>query len=408
MVANKRHVLMRAAMLVALTCAGVVEAQLYRWRGASGNLGVWPVSPAVAPSDTRLSRNGWKTSDPATTVPTTRTGSAITSTTTGAARPLLGVHRWNGSPGPPGIISFEAWLGKPVEIAVAFLGAPNATEGWAFVEGPSWNLGPWSAWRRAKPGRKLSLQVPMMPSGMDVTLAQIEAGQHDAHYARLANSLSAHRMLDIELRIGHEMDGGWYAWGAPAGSGKEANFVGAYRRIVNVMRQAQPTNEWVLVWNPTSEAWPLPAGAAYLESIYPGDSYVDQVGSDTYDKSFVNGKAYYPSGADRLARQQEVWASHLVRLHIMRDFAIRHGKPLQFPEWGLVTYKTGNIGWGGGDNPHFIQKMYEFFADPANGVVMQGYFDTSNGEGDFRVGPTNTIHRLASAKYKQLFGAGSQ
>jgi hypothetical protein len=291
---------------------------------------------------------------------------------------------------------------------VAFLGAPDATEGWAFVEGPRWNLGPWSTWLRAKPGRKLSLQVAMMPSGMGVTLPQIAAGEHDTHYVRLANSLAAHGMLDIELRIGHEMDGGWYAWGAPAGSGKEASFVDAYRRIVNVMRQAQPTNKWVLVWNPTSEAWPLSAGAAYLESIYPGDSYVDQVGSDTYDKSFVNGKVYYPSGADRLTRQREVWASHLVRLNIMRDFAIKHGKPLQFPEWGLVTYKTDNIGWGGGDNPHFIRKMYEFFADPANGVVMQGCFDTSNSEGDFRVGPTNTLHPLASAKYKQLFGAGGQ
>jgi Glycosyl hydrolase family 26 len=277
------------------------------------------------------------------------------------------------------------------------------------VEGPSWNLGPWRTWLQAKPGRKLSFQVAMMPSGMGVTLDQIAAGQHDAHYRTLANNLATYGMLDIELRIGHEMDGGWFAWGAPAGSGKEASYAAAFRRVVTVMRQAQPTNKWKIVWNPTSDNWPL-SNPGYLESIWPGDAYVDQVGVDCYDKSFVNGKVYYPSGSDRLQRQKEVWADISKRLYILRDFAVRHGKTMGFPEWGIITYASTYrySAYGGGDNPYFIQKMHEFFMDPANKVVMQAYFDVSNShEGDYRVGPSNTIHPLAAAKYKQLFGPGS-
>jgi Glycosyl hydrolase family 26 len=327
----------------------------------------------------------------------------------------LGVHRGNSPHGPLEVEVFGTWLGKPIETGIAFLGAPTATQGWAHVEGPSWNLDPWRDWLKAKPGRKLSLQVPMMPRDMGVTLAQIAAGQHDSHYITLANNLAARGMLGIELRIGHEMDGKWYPWSAPAGSGKEASFAAAYRRIVNVMRQAQPTNKWVLVWNPTSDNFPVSTGPAYLESIYPGDSYVDQVGSDTYDRSWVNGKVYYPAGSDRLTRQKEVWASHLVRLNILRDFARKHGKPLQFSEWGCMAYTVNpetHIPYSGGDNPYFVEQMHKYIMDPANGVVMHAYFDVNNASANFRIGPPswnqpNSSFPQAQAKYKQLFGTAS-
>jgi hypothetical protein len=251
----------------------------------------------------------------------------------------------------------------------------------------------------------------MMPRDMGVTLAQIASGAHDAHYRTLANNLAAHGMLNIQLRIGHEMDGSWYPWSAKAGNGQQANYVAAYKRIVNVMRQAQPTNKWVLVWNPTSDAWPVSGAEAYFESIYPGDSYVDQVGADTYDRSWVNGTGvYYPSGSDRLTRQQQVWASHVVRLKIMRDFAIKHGKTLQFPEWGLATYTTTYIEASGGDNPYFIEQMHKFITDPANRVAMQAYFDVNNSHLIHRIGPASwnypaSSYPQAQAKFKQLFGA---
>ena len=60
-------------------------------------------------------------------------------------------------------------------------------------------------------------------------------------------------------------------------------------------------------------------------------------------------------------------------LHL-RDFAAAHGKPMAFPEWGLLVRSDGH---GGGDNPYFIQKMHDFFMDPANNVVFHAYTNTS-------------------------------
>jgi hypothetical protein len=283
--------------------------------------------------------------------------------------------------------------------------------GWAQVEGPSWLLGTLcKGFLQGGSGRQVSLQLAMMPKDMGITLAQIASGTYDANYRRLANNLAANGLLGIELRLGHEMDGRWYPWGAPSGSGLEANYVAAWRRIVTVMREAQPTNKWKWVWNPTGDNWPLSAGATYLEKLWPGDQYVDQVGVDTYDKSFGTGQVYYPAGSDRLTRQKEVWAKLHQRLIILRDFAKAHGKPMQFPEWALVQYNsTGkHAGYGGGDNPYFIEQMYKFIMDPANNVVMHSYFDVVNTSGDdHRIAPSDSVFPQAQAKFKQLFGAGS-
>jgi hypothetical protein len=323
------------------------------------------------------------------------------------AAPLLGAYRWEPPHNSATLKAFESWLGRPLDFGTGFQGAPNASHGWKYTEGLDWQLGGWSNWINAKPGRTFSYAVAMFPSGMGITLAQVAAGQHDARYVKLANQLARYGMLNIYLRIGHEMDGGWFAWGAKAGRGKEANFAAAFRRIVQVMRNAQPSNNWKIVWNPTCDSFPVSGAAAYFESLWPGDDVVDIVGVDCYDKSFGTGKVYYPSGSNRLQRQQEVWATLAPRLNILRDFAVRHGKTMGFPEWGLITYSSSSryVGWGGGDNPYFIQKMHEFFMDPENRVVMQSYFDVSNShEGDYRVGP-DSRYPQSQARFKQLFGA---
>jgi hypothetical protein len=333
---------------------------------------------------------------------------AATSTTAGNTQPLLGLYRWEPPHVPATLHEFESWLERSLEFGTAFQGEPDASQGWKSIEGVDRQLGAWSNWLKAKPGRTFSYALAMFPSGMGITLAQVAAGQHDAHYVALADNLARYGMLNIYLRIGHEMDGEWFAWGAPAGSGKEADFAGAFRRIVTVMRRAQPSNNWKIVWNPTSDKWPLSGAAAYFQSLWPGGDVVDIVGVDCYDKSLVTGNVYYPSGSNRLQRQQEVWAGIVARLNFLRDFAFDHGKPMGFPEWGLIQYGGTSkwIGYGGGDNPYFIQKMHEFMTNPANNVVMQSYFDVYNShEGDYRVGP-GSPYPNSHALFKQLFGAG--
>jgi hypothetical protein len=316
------------------------------------------------------------------------------------AGPQLGVSRWD-SPG--NVDAFSQWLGRSVEIATSFTARYKGSD----IESTG-QLAIWSPWVKAKAGRNLSYAVSLAPQGG--SLASCAAGQYDVHFRNLANNLASYGLRSAYLRLGWEMDGGWFPWTAKAGSGKEAFFAPCFRRAVQVMRQAQPANQWKFVFNPTVEAG---GKSAWLESVWPGNAYVDVVGVDVYDQCWANNTYPYPSPCDaacRLKRQQACWSWQVSRLNTLRNFAIAHGKPMALPEWGVIIRSDGH---GGGDNPHFIQKMHDFLVDPANKVVFHSYFNVSPRHGGFDTrltdsggsdvpGPTQFPD--SAALFKQLFG----
>jgi len=321
------------------------------------------------------------------------------------ADPALSVYRWDVPWGPVNVDAFGDWLGTPVTIASAF----EAKDAWHHIDGASWQLGPWSRWVHASPERNLSLAIPLLPDNGG-SLASCSAGEYDVYWTNLADNLAQFALNSIYLRIGWEMDGTWFTWGAPQGSGKEASFAGCFRRVVDAMRKAQPANQWKFVWNPGLDGWKSPA---FFDATWPGDSYVDVVGVDIYDQSWVPNTYPYPSTCDdacRLARWQTAWSAQAPRLAALRNFAAAHGKPMAFPEWAVIIRPDGH---GGGDNPHFIRKMHEFIMDPANNVLFHAYFDVSSGNrldhrlsdatgGDRPSGPTRMPN--AAALFKELFG----
>jgi hypothetical protein len=249
----------------------------------------------------------------------------------------------------------------------------------------------------------------MLACTANVSLAQCGAGQYDVHWANLANELAHYDLHRAYLRLGWEPDGAWYAWKAPQGQGNEANYAACFRRIVQVMRRAQPGNQWKFVWNPTT-AW---RSKSYLDAIWPGNEYVDIVGIDLYDQSWARNTYPYPSVCDascRFGRQQNAWTRQSWYLYAIRDFAIAHGKPMAIPEWGVAIRPDRH---GGGDNPYFVRKMHEFIHDPANHVAFHAYFNVSAADVDGRLtnpaigdapgGPTKFPE--AARLFKTLFGA---
>lgn len=337
-----------------------------------------------------------------------------------AAAADLGVYRWDAPNGPANVDALEQWLGGRVTLAEAF----EAPDTWDNVDGASWQLGPWAQWVQAQNGRNLILGVPMLAgnpnlSGADgvlgtaddISLAKCGAGAYDERWTNLANELAYYGLHWAYLRLGWEPDGGWYAWRAPQGQGNEANYASCFRRIVQVMRNAQPANQWKFVWNVTTAWW----NASYLSAIWPGDEYVDVVGLDLYDQSWATGTYPYPSVCDdacRLTHQQAAWAQHAWYLTTLRSFAAAHGKPLAIPEWGVAIRADGH---GGGDNPYFVQNMHGFIADPANNVAFHSYFDVSAVDIDARLSdsvtgdvPTGATRMPQSAAlFRQLFGGGA-
>lgn len=114
-------------------------------------------------------------------------------------------------------------------------------------------------------------------------LDAINRGDHDA-FLRIFASQIAQYPSNFLLRWGHEMNLDDYSWsGYCNGRNAEApqRFIAAYRRIIDIFRQAGATNvKWI--WSPSFDSHPAEAWND-IESYYPGDEYVDWIGVVGYN-----------------------------------------------------------------------------------------------------------------------------
>lgn len=335
---------------------------------------------------------------------------------------LLGIYNWDIPGGPGNIALFEQWLGKSVDLAEAFVDPST----WAGVADPSWQTVDWGQWVAGRAGRNFIYSVPVLigpwdrsgPDGIpgnadDVSYAKLNNGDFDAHFQGLADNLVAKGLEDAYIRLGWEMDGGWYTWRAEDWvAADKTGFKNAFSHIVGVMRARQPSATWKFILNPTTNNW----GPNYLSDIYPGDGVVDLIGIDVYDQTWVAGGYPYQSGdtsLQREARQDAAWNDLVVYMDRVRDFAILHSKPMCIPEWGVCTRPDDH---GGGDDPRFIQRMYDYITNAGNNVEFHSYFNVSfSGDinarltqsvtGDSPSGPTTFPQ--AAQRFKELFGVSA-
>ena len=112
-------------------------------------------------------------------------------------------------------------------------------------------------------------------------------------------------------------------------------------------------------------------GAYTADDSYPGDAYVDYIGTDTYDQSWNNGCGIPFNNTITAAESNCNWATGgLPSLTRVADFAAAHGKPVVFPEWGLAIRGDGH---GMGDDPVFIQQMAAWIS--SHDVAFDIYFN---------------------------------
>jgi mannan endo-1,4-beta-mannosidase len=133
----------------------------------------------------------------------------------------------------------------------------------------------WSGFARTAHDHGATVFVKLQPNG--VTLASIAAGDSDTYLEQYARAVRAvkYRVL---ISFAHEMNGNWYPWGV--GHASPAEFVAAWRHVVDVFRAAGATNvTWVWTVNSISYA------AGDLVRWWPGANWVDLVGVDGYFSS---------------------------------------------------------------------------------------------------------------------------
>lgn len=118
----------------------------------------------------------------------------------------------------------------------------------------------------------------------DFSWKAIISGKHDAYIHQVAKAAAAYRYPFL-LRTLHEMDGPWYPWGYNVnGNTNPADYVAAWKHIVNIFRQEGATNVQ-FVWCPAAGVLTpslLDKYGDILKQMYPGDDYVDWAGLDGY------------------------------------------------------------------------------------------------------------------------------
>ena len=305
------------------------------------------------------------------------------------APPAIGVY--TGPAGTAAHGSFSAWLGTEATYALDYV---DDAQSWTNMASFSdWMLDPWASWVRAKAGRRLVISVPMLNQASSGKLADGANGAFDAYFATLAQEIADKGLGEAIIRLGWEANGDWYPW--KASTDPEA-WKAFFRRIVGVMRAVQPqvagqprqAFEFLLNYNRGTSGT-----AIRFDTIYPGDDVVDMLGLDVYDHKWMDTT----SAPD--VRWNEVLHGEM-GLDQFKAFAAAHGKPMSIPEWGLAQQGIDDNG-GVGDNPYFIDRIADWFAENPAALRFQSYFNHLSGwTGDHRL----ASYANAQARYKARFG----
>jgi hypothetical protein len=150
---------------------------------------------------------------------------------------------------------------------------------------------------------------PLTASGSVVPWAQIASGSDDAAIVAQAKGLAS---LGAPVLLGFDHEANLHT-----GDGTPADYVAAWRHYVTVVRQYAPNVSFVLILSQFAY------DQNYINSWYPGDSYVDWVGADGYNHDFCGSST---SG----------WQSFRSIFSAFNSFAVAHKRPAVVAEWASV------------------------------------------------------------------------
>ncbi|CAO5239604.1 Beta-mannanase [Frankia sp. AgKG'84/4] len=291
----------------------------------------------------------------------------------------------NGDPSmvPANVDGFCDSRGTPCDLSHVFV----TRDSWANMVNPSWAESNFAGW----PGQ-LVLSVPPFPENVGASLQACATGAYDDHWRQFGQTLNTTHRQNSIVRIAWEANGNWYQW---SGTNPTA-YVTCWRRIADAIR-ATANPDPLLDWSINAHGSQNPPSHNPLD-LYPGDPWVDIIGIDAYD--------HYPPSPTQAAFDRQ--ANDVGGITWLYDFARQHGKRFGVGEWGIVS---GNDDDGAGDNPHYIQFMWNWMQQRAGrGLYYENYFNTCEppnvGSNLFR--PLDSEHCLfqntqSAARYAQLW-----
>ena len=155
-------------------------------------------------------------------------------------------------------------------------------------------------------------RIPFLNWKAPGSWSRVSSGAEDAWIAARADAFRAFGS-PVYLSFHHEPENDVGSYGTPA------EFAAAFRHVVDIFRSRGVTNV-AFVWTMMSWSFDSRSGEP-LDEFYPGDAYVDFVGTDGYN--------WYPG------RSGSNWSSFEQVLIPSRSFALAHGKPWIVVETGV-------------------------------------------------------------------------
>jgi hypothetical protein len=253
---------------------------------------------------------------------------------------------------PAAVEAFATWRARPVDVATTW--SPRQT--WQDIESPTALYQAWAS----TPYTLILGVAPIPEADASATLTGCANHDYDQHWTTFATTIKNAGLAGRTIiRLGWEFNGDWYKWQAT----DPAAFVACWQNIHTSADAVAPELRWD--WNVNrgpSQALPDPTAA------YPGDTYVDYIGVDSYDD--------YPGATNDATWQQQYSGPY--GLQYWADFATAHGKQLSIPEWGVYP-GPATQGHNGGDNPYYISQMEAFFRSLGPRLGYESYFNESAG-----------------------------
>jgi hypothetical protein len=269
-------------------------------------------------------------------------------------------------------LDFGTWRGRPLDIVNLY---PDRSS-WAGLVSPGWPVDMFSSFEG-----DMLLSVSLYPEGMGNN-QDCAAGMYDAQWKMLGTFLVDRKRENAILRLGWGPNDTNHEWRADA---DPSDWIACFRRVVSAVRSTDPNVQ--IDWSFNA------IGADYVTSddpytTYPGDDYVDYVGIEAFDM--------YPPATDEATWDEK--CNGLTGLCSVIDFARVHGKKAGIAEWGVAACG----GDPGGDNPFFVRKMFEKFAENSDVMGYEAYFEDGGAEVCSSISDDKSPK--AAAKYKALYG----
>lgn len=247
----------------------------------------------------------------------------------------------------------------------------------------------WDAWLAANPAHQVVMAMDLIPQSLSNEHDPLPweqacaAGSYNQHATTLAKNLVSYGAGKIVIRLGPEANGAWEADYAGTATAEMNDWAKCYDNEVTAMR-AVPGAHFLFVWNPNACTTDLP-----LNEWYPGNSYVDIVGIDAYDQDCSSSKTVSQEGWATFSTDGFDGDSTFPSIAAIEAFAVTHGKPLSFPEWGISA--------GQPDDAAYITDMAQMFKHDA--FAFESYFDS----GSDGIAVLGSAIPNATAAYAQAF-----